>query len=86
MKKYIVIVLAVTAIFLVGCKGGYTYITVDDSTRVLDGKEVIYDGPTEYIDEDYEQKALENSEFNWIWNSESKEFEKTPRHGTVFDE
>lgn len=89
MKKFFVIVLvAMVAIMGTGCKAAWkTKITSGDWTTLIDGKgEVIYNGPLEYIDDEYELDALAESEFNWIWNHEKGDFDKIERGTCRFSE
>ena len=91
MKKFVV---AFTIVFasvfglfgLTGCKvSNVTTMTSGNWTKIKRDGEVIYDGPTEFIDDQYEKDALDKSEFNFIYDYDKGEFQKTKRGSTVFD-
>lgn len=86
MKKFMVIIaLVVAMICTTGCSG-YTQYTSGNWTAIETHEgEVIYDGPTEYVDDDYEMKSLKESEYNYIYNWETEKFEITKRGQTEFN-
>ena len=89
MKKFFIIVLvAMVAIMGTGCnkQAWKTKITSGNWTELIDARgEVIYNGPSEYIDDEYELDALTESEFDWIWNHEKGDFDKIERGSCEFN-
>ena len=80
---------AMVAIMATWCKkqAWSTEISSGGWTEFISAKgEVIFNGPEEYVDEEYECDALTESKFNWIWNHEKGDFDKIERGSCKFNE
>ena len=91
MKKFFVIALLVmVAVMGTGCvkrQAWSTEISSGGWVKLISAKgEVIFNGPEEYVDEQYERDALTESKFNWIWNHEKGDFDKIERGSCKFNE
>lgn len=94
MKKFfITAMLAVVMVTMTACgkTAWKTEMTTsfggDNWTTLISAKgETIYDGPSEYVDEEYERDALAESKYNFIWNTDKKDFDKVERGSCVFNQ
>ena len=93
MKKFFIAIFAIAIVLMglmgTGCKRQIWSTKIDLGNWVMlktSRGEVIYDGPSEFVDDEYELDALNESEFDWIWNHDKNDFDKVARGACKFNE